>query len=472
VHAAPSSSEPQRAAQSRGQVLVVDDDGAAADVLVEALRNRKFQAHGVTSAAAATAWLDSGRPCEVVLTDLRMPGTSGIELAQSIVRDHPTVPAIVITAFGSIHAAVEAIRRGAYDFLTKPYDLEVVALALDRAVAHHRLREELDQLRGEPGARGWGNLVGKSPAMERLYRRIERVADGESNVLVVGESGTGKELVARAIHERSPRGTGPFVPVNCAAIPEALLESELFGHARGAFTDARQARTGLMARARGGTLFLDEIGDMPLAMQARLLRALQERVVRPVGADHEVPIDVRVIAATHRDLEAEVAAERFRQDLLFRIQVIEIVLPPLRARGNDVLLLAQELARRTAERTGRPTPALSPAAAEKMLHYDWPGNVRELQNCIERAVALATGPEILPDDLPDRVRASRDAGVLLAADEPDGLVPLEEIERRYVLRVMDAVRGNKKLAAQILGLDRSTLYRKLEQYGLHERKEQ
>ncbi len=284
-------------------------------------------------------------------------------------------------------------------------------------------------------------------------------------MLITGESGTGKEVVARALHRHGRRQHGPFVAVNCAAMPEALLESELFGHARGAFTDARSARIGLFTQANGGTLLLDEIGDLPLALQPKLLRALQERTVRPVGGDAEVPFDVRLIATTNRDLETAVEEGRFREDVYFRINVIHIALPPLRARGADVLSLAQHFVARYATQTGKRVTGLSPAAAKRLLAYTWPGNVRELQNCIERAVALTQFEEIAVEDLPDKIQAHQPSHILIAGDDPTELGPLEAVERQYILRVMEAVGGNKTSAAQVLGIGRKTLYRKLEQYA-------
>jgi two-component system response regulator HydG len=372
----------------------------------------------------------------------------------------------VITGFGSIAAAVEAMRSGAYDFITKPFDMEMVTLALDRAVRHAGLSREVRALRNrDPLGEGFEGMLGKSTAMQRVFDTLTRVAASDSAVLISGESGTGKELAARAVHTRSARADAPFVAVSCAAIPETLLESELFGHAKGAFTDARTERPGLFQKASSGTLFLDEIGEMPLAMQAKLLRALQDRHVRPVGSDQEVPFDARIVAATHRDLEAEVAAGRFRQDLFFRIHVIEVLLPPLRARSGDLLTLSEAFIRRFAARSGRPGLRLGHDAAERLLGYEWPGNVRELENCMERAVALASGEEIGPDDLPERIRKRAPESVLIAASAPDELVTLDEMERRYILRVLRAVGNNKKLASQVLGLDRSTLYRKLERYA-------
>jgi two-component system response regulator HydG len=297
--------------------------------------------------------------------------------------------------------------------------------------------------------------------MRRLRELIARVAKTDAPALIVGETGSGKELVARALHRHGPSRDGPFVALNCAALPEHLLESELFGHARGAFTDARSSRSGLLLHANGGTLFLDEISELPLPLQPKLLRALQERRVRPVGSEKEVTFDARVIAATNRDLDSAVEKGRFREDLFFRLDVIRIEVPPLRARGSDVLLLAQHFLRDSAERTGKAVAGLSHGAAEKLLQYGWPGNVRELANCVERAVALTDHEQVLVEDLPERIRAYAGPYVLVAGEDPSELVPLEVVERRYIARVMEAVGGNKTLAARILGLDRKTLYRKL-----------
>jgi two-component system response regulator HydG len=373
------------------------------------------------------------------------------------------VPVLVITAFGNLETAIAAMRAGAFDFLPKPFELEELDFRVARALEHAQLAEEVKRLReerAEPAA--FGELVGESPAMRALRDVVARVARSDAPVLITGETGTGKELVARAIHAASARRGGPFVAVNCAAVPEALLESELFGHARGAFTDAREPRTGLFVHASGGTLLLDEVGDLPPSVQPKLLRALQEQRVRPLGASNEVPLDVRLVAATNRDLEAAVEHGRFREDLMFRIDVLRVELPPLRSRGGDVLLLAQRFVRACAERAGKPVVGLSRGAAEKVLHYGWPGNVRELQNCIERAVALTRHEEILVEDLPERIRDYEPSHVLVASEDPSELVPLDVVERRYIARVLEAVGGNKTLAARILGFDRKTLYRKLE----------
>jgi two-component system response regulator HydG len=451
----------------KGTILVVDDDQALCDLIEVGLKTAGFAVGCATSAADAIPLLDRIDP-DVVVADLNMREVGGLELCARIVESRPDVPVVLMTAFGSLETAIGAIRAGAYDFLTKPVEVDALVVAIERALQHRRLRTEVQRLRRVvEDARGLGDLIGASPAMQVLYDLVERTAPSAAAVLVTGESGTGKELVARALHRRSRRAAGPFVAVNCAAIPESLLESELFGHVRGAFTDARGARTGLFLQAHGGTLFLDEIGDLPLALQPKILRALQERTVRPVGADAEVPCDVRVVAATNHDLEGAVREGRFREDLFFRLAVIHMAVPPLRERGNDVLVLAQHFLTRAAKDADSGVRGLSPAAAERLLAYEWPGNVRELQNAIERAVALARTDTISVDDLPERVTGPRTrpapAGEPTAV--PGTFAPLEEIERRHILRVLEAMGGNKTLAAQVLGIDRKTLHRKLVGYG-------
>ena len=448
-----------------GRILVVDDDASMCEMIGSDLAERGFTTSTRTAAAEALELL-AGGDFDAIVTDLQMRGMSGLELCERIVANRPDVPVIVITAFGSLETAVAAIRAGAYDFITKPLEVDALVLALERALQHKRLREEVKRLRhAVEESRRVGGLLGTSPAMRTVYELLDRVGGSQSSVLVTGETGTGKELVARALHDRGPRKAGPFVAVNCAAVPETLLESELFGHVRGAFTDAQRARPGLFVRAAGGTLFLDEIGELPLALQPKLLRALQERKVRPVGSDEEVPFDVRLVTATNRDLEVAVEEDRFREDLFFRINVIHLPLPPLRARGGDVLLLAQHFVDRYATQAGKAVTSIAPAAAERLLAYGWPGNVRELENCIERAIALTGYEQITVDDLPEKIRSYRRSHVLIASDDPAELVPLEEVERRYILRVMEAVGGSKTQAAQVLGVGRRTLYRKLEQYG-------
>jgi two-component system response regulator HydG len=368
--------------------------------------------------------------------------------------------------------AIGALRAGAYDFMVKPLEMEALAMTITRAAQHRALKQEVKLLRRALDERRrfdeLDDLIGASSPMKTLRALMEQIADSDASVLITGESGTGKEVVAHALHRRGKRAKGPFVAINCAAVPETLLESELFGHARGAFTDARTHRDGLFVQADGGTLFLDEIGDMPAGMQAKLLRALQERRVRPVGSDKEVPFDVRIVAATNRDLETAIAEQRFREDLYFRLNVITLALPPLRARGGDILLLAQHFLDRFAAASGKQIGALSAATAERLLVYSWPGNVRELQNCIERAVAVTRFSELAVDDLPERIRDFRPSHVIVAGADPSELVSMDEVERRYVARVMEAVGGNKTLAAKVLGFDRKTLYNRLERYRIED----
>jgi two-component system response regulator HydG len=443
-------------------VLIVDDDAAMCEMLVKGLARKGFACRFRTAPAEALALMES-EPFDAVVTDLNMRAMNGLELCARIVANRPDVPVIVITAFGSLETAVGAIRAGAYDFITKPVEIEALALALARAVEHRALREEVRRLRHALAeTRRFDELIGESAPMKALHALLSQIVESSASVLVTGESGTGKELVARALHRLGARKDGPFVAINCAAMPEPLLESELFGHARGAFTDARADRAGLFVQASGGTLFLDEIGDMPLGMQAKLLRALQERKVRPVGGDRELEFDVRIVAATNRDLDTAVAEQRFREDLYFRVNVIQIAVPPLRARGNDVLLLAQSFVEHFAARAGKKVTGLGTAAAERLLAYSWPGNVRELQNAVERAVAVTRFAEITVDDLPERIRDYHVSHVLVAGEDPSELVPMEQVERRYIARVMQAVGGNKTLAAKVLGFDRKTLYNKLD----------
>jgi transcriptional regulator with PAS, ATPase and Fis domain len=334
---------------------------------------------------------------------------------------------------------------------------------------HKSLREEVKRLKEAVATTNrMDDLIGDSIGMRKVYDLMERVAETDATVLVTGESGTGKELVARALHRRSIRQKGPFVAINCAAMPETLLESELFGHVKGAFTDAKNARPGLFQQASSGTLFFDEIGEMPLGMQPKLLRALQERTARPVGGTDEIPFDTRIIAATNRDLETLVEAGKFREDLFYRINVVRLEVPPLRMRSNDVLLLAQYFLEKIAQRSAKKVVGISSAAAEKLLAYEWPGNVRELQNCIERAVALTRYDTLVVEDLPEKIRDYRSTNIVVATEDASQLLPMEEVERRYILRVLKTVGGNKTTAAKVLGFDRRTLYRKLERYGVAE----
>ena len=448
------------------RLLLVDDDVDMCTELERMLEKRGFEVETTTSADKALELIDE-TDFDAVITDLKMRGMNGVELCDRIVQNRRNLPVIVVTGFGTLETAIATLRAGAADFLTKPFNAEQLVVSIERAMRQAALEEEVRRLRIDAGERrGYEEITGASPLMQRVFQMIDRVASTEATVLVTGESGTGKELVARAIHNNSKRAGGPVVAINCAALPETLLESELFGHARGAFTDAKVSRTGLFVDASGGTLFLDEIGDMPLGVQAKLLRAIEDRKVRPLGGGAEVTFDARIVCATSKDIETEVVEKRFREDLFYRINVVHIELPPLRSRGDDVLTLAQMFTARFAKRHGKNVGGLSPAAAEKLLSYSWPGNVRELQNSIERAVALTEFNEITVDDLPPKIRDYKSSHVLLAGSDPTELVTLEEVERRYIQRVMEAVSWNKSDATRVLGIDRSTLYRKLDRYGI------
>ena len=448
-----------------GYLLIVDDEQSMCELLEADLKLRGFQSSWYTSGEEAIQAIKR-KHFDIVLTDLNMPGLSGIQLCEQIVANRPDVPVIVMTAFGSMETAIAAIRVGAYDFVTKPVEMDMLALTLQRALKHRQLQEQIKLLSEAVGRdHPFEEILGDSPVMLELYDQMSRIADAETSVLITGESGTGKELVARLIHRRSRRTEKPFVPVNCAALPDTLLESELFGHAKGAFTDARADRKGLFLQAEGGTLFLDEVGELPLAMQPKLLRALEDGSVRPVGGDQEIPFDVRILTATNRDLESAVEEGRFREDLYFRINVIQIQLPPLRARGTDSLILAQHFVRGLAQRSQKAITGISENAAEKLLNYSWPGNVRELRNVIERAIALTRYEKLAVEDLPEKIRDYRSSQVFIGGSDPSELISMEEVERRYILHVLKSVGGNKTMAARILGLDRRTLYRKLEQYG-------
>ncbi len=450
----------------KGKVLIVDDDQAMCEMLDFDLRRRGYTTVWYTLAEKALTDLKEA-DFDVLLADINLPGMTGIELCERVVANRPDIPVIVITAFGNLETAVSAIRAGAYDFVAKPVDLDILAVALDRAITHRALQEKVKILsQAVEHSQRFEEMLGDSASMQSLFSRIVRVGATEISVLILGETGTGKELVARILHKQSRRGTAPFIPINCSALPETLLESELFGHKRGAFTDAKSDRKGLFLEADGGTLFLDEIGDISMVLQPKLLRALEERSVRPLGSNEEVPFDVRIIAATNRDLESAVEEGLFREDLFYRLNVIQMEVPPLRARGTDVLLLARHFIEHFSRLTGKQVVGLSNTAAQKLLAYPWPGNVRELRNAIERAVALTRFEKLAVEDLPKKIRAYRSEHILVGTHDPTELISMEEVERRYILHVLKTVGDNRTSAARILKLDRKTLYRKLQRYGV------
>lgn len=450
-----------------GRVLITDDDRAMCEMLEADLGHRGFIVKWHTSAAESVETVKK-EDFDVLLTDLQMPGLNGIELCRRIVSLRPDIPVIVITAFGSMDSAVSALRAGAYDFISKPVDTDNLTIVLERAIKHRELLEQVATLQQTVRElRGSEDIIGTSPAMQKVYDLMKRVSGLDTSILIVGESGTGKELIARSLHRNSPRSTGPFVAFNCAAVPETLLESELFGHSRGAFTDAKTSRDGLFARANGGTLLLDEVADMAEALQPKLLRAIEQRAVRPVGSDREIPFDVRIIASTNRDIESMVSDGKFREDLYFRLNVIQLNVPPLRARDNDILLLAQHFIGEFAASTSKEVAGISTPAAKKLLAYAWPGNVRELRNCIERAVALTGFDKITVEDLPERIQNFRESRIVVASGSESELLTMDEIESRYITHVLKSVRGNKTMASRILGLDRKTLYRRLERHSIN-----
>ena len=442
-------------------ILVVDSDTEFAELIRDGLRDRKYAAEAVYSAEDAIAFLERN-PVDIVVAHAHLRQVSGLDLVARLRDRQSEVLGIVVTSQGSLDVAVEAIRAGAYDFISKPFTLAVLEVAIERAVAYQTLRREVQELRLTVAAAApIDTIIGESPAIGEVTSQIRRVAESSATVLITGESGTGKELVARAIHDLSDRRQHPFVAINCGALPPALLESELFGHVKGAFTDARQNRHGLFVQAGDGTLFLDEIGEMPLEMQVKLLRVLQERMVRPVGGNIELAFGARLIAATNRDLETAIEEKRFREDLYYRINVVQITVPPLRARPGDVLILATHFIRNIAERSGRQPAKLADNAARKLVDYDWPGNVRELQNCIERVMALGSLSLIELDDLPPQIRERSEVATVTATGRPDELITLDEVERRYIRQVLSATNNNKTDAARILGIDRRSLYRRL-----------
>jgi len=442
-------------------ILIVDDELSIREACADVAVQTGMKATSVATAEEALEVLEQSA-IDIVLTDLKLPGTSGLELIRRVHDSHPEVIVVVLTQYGTIDSAVEATRMGAADYVTKPFLIEELRSRLERVARAADLQQEnrllREQLRTRPG---FGGLIGLSERMQRVYKMIEKVSQHEYPVLILGESGTGKELVARSIHFSGPRKNKPFAPVDCSSLVPTLIESELFGYVKGAFTGAMQAKQGLLEAAQGGTLFLDEIGDMPVDLQAKLLRALQEREVKPVGSTERRHINVRIIAATNRDLESAIRTGAFRQDLYFRLNVVQLKLPPLRDRKNDIPLLVTSFLEKFSDPQG-PTRTIAEDAMRRLIAYDWPGNVRELENAIERAVALGSGPIVHVGDLPSNLQYPSGERV----PEKDELLPLEELERRAILRTLRETSGDKLAAARMLGIGKTTLYRKLKQYHM------
>ena len=453
--------------QMTTHLLVVDDDPITLDLLKEVLTQEGYE---VTVALGGEEAIVKGldHSFDIVITDVRMEDKDGMEVLRTFRKQSPETTVIMITAFGSIETAIEAIREGAFDYISKPFKLEEVTFTVRRALEQRRLLQENKFYRQELLTKyQFKNVIGQTPAMVQVYKTIAKVADTRSTVLIYGESGTGKELVARSIHYNSPRNRRPFIPVDCASLVESLLETELFGHVRGAFTGAVSAKKGLFEEAEGGTIFLDEASNISLSTQTKLLRFLQEHEIKRVGGPESIKVDVRIIAATNQQLESLVKEGRFREDLFYRLNVVTITMPPLRERKEDIPLLANHFLQTFSEEYKKSISHISPEALEILNHYSWPGNVRELENTIERAAVLSIHPIILPEDLPQKLLDSVPEKKLddLRSKYPlisEKLMSLKEVEKNHILKVLQETKGNKKKAAEILGIDRTTLYRILE----------
>jgi DNA-binding NtrC family response regulator len=465
-------------------VLVVEDDEAVRKACCQVASNMGFVVMGADSATSARETLKQHR-IDLLLLDLKLPGGGGLPLLEEVKALHPDTAVVVMTAFATVSSAVEAMRIGAGDYLTKPFALEELTTVLERTGQRLHMDVQSRQLRERLRTQqGMGGLVGRSPEMEKLYRILSKVAYSTHPVLILGESGTGKELVARSIHFNGPHAEKPFVPVDCGALVPTLIESELFGHVKGAFTGADRAKEGLLASAEGGTVFLDEVGELPLDLQAKLLRALQEKEVRPVGATQARPISARVLAATNRDLAGMVEQGRFRKDLYFRLNVVNLRIPPLRNRREDIAPLAMHFLAEM-QKEGGVVRSFSDMTLKVMAEYDWPGNVRELENAIERACALSSGPVLHMGDLPTQLQNFRlQQGAAVRSDEEDGgaeqgqsagkpgksgeIVSIAEMEKHAILGTIRQLKGDKLMAAKLLGIGKTTLYRKLKEYGITE----
>ena len=445
------------------RILVVDDDRAMCQLLIDLLREDGYEADVAYDGESALEKCRTTR-FDLAITDLMMPKMRGIELVQRLREIDASALVLLITAFGTIENAVEAMRAGAFHYVTKPFHNDEILIQVKRALEQKTLQEELKRLRTEVQARNrFQNIIGQSSAMQSVFETIAQVSDLPANILIEGESGTGKELIARAIHSNSSRATGPFIPVNCAAIPETLLESELFGYVRGAFTDARRDRPGLFREASSGILFLDEISEIPITLQAKLLRVLEDKEVRPLGANQSEKVDTRVLSASNRFLDELVRNGKFRQDLYYRLNVIRIELPTLRHRSEDIPLLVKHFIEKFADSAKRNVEGIQDEALAALRSYDWPGNIRELEHTIERAVLLGKGALIGVEDLPAHLVARGESAIVLAQALARQFT-LRDLEREYIGKVLETTHGNKTEAARILGVDRTTLYRKLEEY--------
>ncbi len=445
-------------------ILVIDDEQGILETLRILLKNEGYEVETVQGGKAGLEALKKSRP-DVVLADIRMPQVSGLDILAAAKEQDPETPVVLMTAQASLQSAIQAVNQGAFQYIQKPFPNDYLLEVCRRALEHRRIRFENQNLKVEAAAEEQPEAVrpiGKSKAFMEVLKLAEQVAPTESTVLILGESGTGKEVLARFIHQLSARHQGPFLSLKCGALPESLLESELFGHVKGSFTGAVRDKVGLFAAARGGTFFMDEIAEMTPALQVKLLRVLQEREALPVGATEPIPVDVRVIAATNRDLEEEIRQGGFRSDLYYRLNVISLHLPPLRERSEDIPLLMETFLLRLAEQRGQPARRLSAGALERISAYDWPGNVRELENALEHAVTVSQGEEIEPSALPERLTATRPQPLI--QERRPANPTLDAIERAYILWVLQAEGGNKSRAAEVLGIDPSTLYRKLARY--------
>jgi len=444
-------------------LAIVDDERAIREVCRDVAQSLGFHAVVAESAEHAYRLLDS-QAIDVVLLDLKLPGASGLEALRRIKECRPDAEVIVVTGCATVQSAVQAMKNGAYDYVTKPFSMDELRLLLERVSAHLKLKSENRMLREKVKSKqGFGGIVGRAPEMEKLYRMIAKAAQSNHPVLILGESGTGKELVARSIHFSGPFHDKPFIPVDCGSLVPTLIESELFGYVKGAFTGAVQSKDGLLAMAEGGTVFLDEIGEMPVDLQAKLLRSIQEKEIRPVGSTKRVAINVRILAATNRDLEQAVAQGTFRRDLYFRLNVLNLRIPPVRERRQDIPLLGAYFLERLSRDSGRER-TLADAALKAMLAYDWPGNVRELENCLERACAMNSGPTIQLMDLPSPLHGGN-GHVAIEGDVSAKIIPMSELEKKTILSTITQLNGDKLLAARLLGIGKTTLYRKLKEYG-------